>query len=168
MRWADEDDYPRVVDYFHGASDAYLLGMQVDRARLPARDEWLARLLADHRRADREKETCFTVWELDGARAGHSNINRLTFGEEAFIHLHFWQAASRRRGAGTSLFRRTAEMMVKRFQLRRLLCEPWAHNPAPNALLPKAGFRFVRSYWTTPGPINREQEVNRWEYLPGQ
>jgi RimJ/RimL family protein N-acetyltransferase len=41
-----------------------------------------------------------------------------------------------------------------------LFCEPFADNPAPNKVLPKLGFKFVKRYWTVPGQICPEQEVN--------
>ena len=50
------DEYQRMVDYFVGATDAFLAGMGVDRARLPAREAWLEAVMRDHGRPPREKE----------------------------------------------------------------------------------------------------------------
>jgi hypothetical protein len=58
--------------------------------------------------------------------------------------------------------RRSIEVFLRRFALAQLYCEPYAGNPAPNQVLAKVGFRFVRRYRTTPGLINSEQEVNRY------
>ena len=44
-----------------------------------------------------------------------------------------------------------------------LICEPYAHNQAPNGILPELGFTKVKTYRTIPGAINFEQQVNRWE-----
>jgi hypothetical protein len=44
-----------------------------------------------------------------------------------------------------------------------LICEPYARNKAPNAILPQLGFIKIKTYRTTPGAMNFEQEVNRWE-----
>jgi RimJ/RimL family protein N-acetyltransferase len=157
------DEYQVIVDYFLGAPEAYLRGMGVDPARLFGREEWLQRLWADHQRPDAEKETCFVIWEIDGVAAGHSNINKIRYGDEAFIHLHLWQPNLRRRGAGRELFRQSAEHFLERFRLKRLICEPFAGNPAPNRVVPRAGFRFIRCYLREAGGINFEQEVNRYE-----
>ncbi len=35
--------------------------------------------------------------------------------------------------------------------------------PTPNWTLPKIGFCLVKTYTTTPGFLNFEQEVNQWE-----
>ncbi len=156
-------EYEPIVDYFLGAKEGYLRGMGVDPARLLGRAEWLAKLAADLLRPDRDKEACFVFWEVDGAPAGHSNVNKLRYGDEAFIHLHLWQPDLRRQGRGTALFRQSAAYFMDRFELRRLVCEPFAGNPAPNRAVPRAGFRFIRCYRRPEGGINFEQEVNRYE-----
>jgi RimJ/RimL family protein N-acetyltransferase len=161
--FVDRDDYVAMVDYFHTADDAFLAGMGVDRAKLPAKDEWLARLAADHERADACKERAWVAWLADGARVGHSSIDTIAIGESARIHLHLWDARLRRAGLGAQLFARSIDHVVRRFQLRRVVCEPWAGNPAPNRTLVRLGFTFVRTYRTVPGAINREQDVNRYE-----
>ncbi|MDU6731579.1 MAG: GNAT family N-acetyltransferase, partial [Bradyrhizobium sp.] len=43
-----------------------------------------------------------------------------------------------------------------------LFCEPHAYNTAPNRALQKAGFRYVKTYKTVPGPMNYHQAVTRW------
>src|SRR5436190_1529697 len=54
-------------------------------------------------------------------------------------------------------------MGVERFNLQKLVCEPCAENPAPNRVLEKLGFAFVRRYRTIPGVIAYQQDVNRYE-----
>jgi len=72
----------------------------------------------------------------------------------------FTIAASR---SGTEFVRRSANFYFQRFNLRKLVCEPAADNPAPNRVLEKLGFAFIRRYKTTPGVIAYEQDVNRCE-----
>lgn len=160
------DEFERVVDYFLNADEAYLRGMGVDPVLLPERDVWLASLVADLERDDRKKKTCYVAWIHNGVPVGHSNINKIVYGEEAFIHLHMWRPELRNSGIGAEFFKRSAQMFLDRFELKRLVCEPWAENPAPNRVLLKTGFTFVRRYRTVPGPIQREQEVNRYELAP--
>jgi hypothetical protein len=50
-------DYERMVCYFHGASDASLLAMGVDRAKIPPRDRWLETLMADFTRPLAERQS---------------------------------------------------------------------------------------------------------------
>jgi RimJ/RimL family protein N-acetyltransferase len=59
--------------------------------------------------------------------------------------------------------RRSANFYFERFNLKKLVCEPWAGNLAPNRVLEKLGFRFVTRYRTIPGVIAYEQDVNRYE-----
>ena len=137
--------------------------MGVDPSLLPDRTSWLNMLVADLERDDREKKACYVGWIYNGETVGHSNVNQIRFGEEAYIHLHLWRSDLRKTGLGTEFFKRSAETFVDRFRLKRLICEPWAENPAPNRVLLKAGFKFVRKYRTVPGLIQPEQEVNRYE-----
>jgi [ribosomal protein S5]-alanine N-acetyltransferase len=165
--FASSLDYERVVDYFLGADSAFLLGMGVDPSLLPDRESWLRRLVADLERDDREKQACYLAWMYDDVAIGHSSLNKIAFGEEAYIHLHIWRPDLRRAGLGTEFFRRSVETFANRFRLKRLICEPWAENLGPNRVLLKAGFKLARRYVTVPGAINAEQEVNRYELVTG-
>jgi RimJ/RimL family protein N-acetyltransferase len=157
-------DYERMVGYFHGASDASLLAMGVDRAKIPPRGRWLETLMADFAKPLAERQSFYMCWSLDGAPVGHSNVNRLHYGHQAFVHLHLWHAVRHRQGLGLMFFRMSITEYVSRLRLHLIVCEPYAANPAPNRVLQKAGFHFVRTYRTTPGPLNFEQDVNRWEF----
>ena len=57
----------------------------------------------------------------------------------------------------------TLPFFFENFKLKKLYCEPYALNAAPNKTLTKAGFNFVKKYSTIPGSISFEQEVNQWE-----
>ena len=50
-----------------------------------------------------------------------------------------------------------------RFALPKIICEPKADNPAPNRLISQLGFKRIKTYTTTPGPINFEQTVHRYQ-----
>ena len=155
-------DYERVLDYFLGADEPFLRGMGVDPRKLPQRAAWLERLLPDLTRPDEQKQTFYLAWDYAGTRVGHCNVNPLVYGDHAYVHLHLWEAGTRRAGLGTEFLRRSIAVFLRRFALQRLYCEPYADNPAPNRVLVKAGFRFVERYRTIPGLINSEQEVNRY------
>lgn len=51
----------------------------------------------------------------------------------------------------------------KNLKLKKIYCEPYALIPAPNKTLEKVGFKFVKTYVTTPGRLNFEQPVYLWE-----
>jgi len=161
--FSSREEYELMLDYFYKADDPFLRGMGVDRLRLPERDKWLDELLADHEKPDAERDRFYLVWIFRGQRVGHSSINKIVLGDEAFIHLHLWNSQLRRGGLGTEFVRRSASFYFKRFNLQKLVCEPWAENPAPNRVLEKLGFALVRRYRTIPGVIAFEQDVNRYE-----
>ncbi len=158
--FAGRGEYEFMIDYFLDADAAFLEGMGVDTAKLPTRDEWIEAAMLDHDRADDEKERAYLAWLLDDELVGHSSINRIKVGEEATIHLHLWRSELRKSGLGTRFFEASVREFMGSFRLKRLYCEPFAGNPAPNRVVENLGFRFVKSYRTVPGPINFEQDVN--------
>lgn len=151
-----------MVDYFLGADPAFLRGMGVDPGKLPKREAWLKSALRDHERSDRDRQRFYLAWIHRGALVGHSSLNQVMIGEEAFIHLHLWVGGLRMHGLGTQFFRASATQFMRALQLKRIWCEPYAENPAPNRVLLKSGFRFVKKYRTVPGDINFEQDVNQY------
>jgi len=112
-----------MLDYFYMADDPFLRGMGVDRLKLPERNKWLDALLVDHEKPDAERDRFYLVWIFRGQRVGHSSINKIVPGDEAFIHLHLWKSQLRRGGLGTEFVRRSASFYFKRFNLQKLVCE---------------------------------------------
>ena len=160
--FAGRAEYEQMVDYFLDADDAFLHWMGVARSRLPSREEWISSALGDHDRPNREKNRAYLAWILDSVAIGHSSINRIQVGEEAFVHLHLWSRAHRQAGLGTTLFQLSVDRFAQDFSLKRLYCEPYSENPGPNRVLLKSGFCFVKRYRTVPGLINFEQDINQY------
>jgi RimJ/RimL family protein N-acetyltransferase len=100
---------------------------------------------------------------LNDQPIGHCNVNKIIFGEEAYMHLHLWQNNTRQKGMGATLVKKSIPFFFKNLKLKRLYCEPYALNPAPNKTLEKIGFQLVKEYVTVPGYLNFEQPVKRWE-----
>ncbi|HWY34787.1 MAG TPA: GNAT family protein, partial [Nitrosopumilaceae archaeon] len=103
---------------------------------------------------------------LNNKNIGHSNVNKIVFGEEAHMHLHIWSEDVRKKGVGAELVKLTIPYFFENLKLKKLYCEPYALNQAPNKTLQKVGFEFVKKYRTTPGWLNFEQEVNLWVIYP--
>ena len=162
LRELESDDIQWVVGYFWEAALEFLEAMGVDRAKLPARDEWQRIIHDDLARPLVARQFYYLIWEIDGTPVGHSNINKIVFGREAYMHLHLWRAAARRSGHGFHFIRESIARYFERFRLQNLFCEPYARNPAPNRLLTKVGFAHVQTYETIPGWINFPQTVKRW------
>lgn len=152
-----------MIRYFLDGDLKFLNGMGVDPKKLPSESAWFELLQDDFARPVQERQFYYLVWEVDGVPIGHCNINKIVYGEEAYMHLHIWKEEHRHRGCATHLLRPSIARFVETFALRKLLCEPYALNPAPNQTLPKFGFHLVKTYETTPGWITFHQPVNRWE-----
>jgi RimJ/RimL family protein N-acetyltransferase len=166
------------IDYFHDASDEHLRMLGVDRVRLPKRDAWLTFYEEDFARPVPERTNYSLVWEHGGSVVGFSSADRIVFGDEAFMHLHILNPLMRGKGLGAELVKESARTYFRALELERLFSEPNALNAAPNRTLQRAGFRFLFTHETTPGPINFPQLATRWvldrppksdsDPLPGQ
>ncbi len=150
------------IRYFHDASDDYLLALGVDRKLLPTPEAWRSFHERDYGRPLKEREHYSLLWELDGQAIGFSSLDHIDFGDQAFMHLHIVEPSHRRRGLGTSFVTLSASRYFEVFSLKRLYCEPNALNVAPNRTLQRAGFTYLLSHETIPGPINFRQVTTRW------
>lgn len=156
-------ELPLLADYWLGSPAAYLESMGVDVQKLPSRANFIAQISAQLALPPAERRSFALVWRLDGQPIGHCNLNPFVFGESGQLHLHIWQSEHRKQGLGLPLLQKSLPMFFDLLQLQQIYCEPYALNPAPNALLAKAGFNFIKSYRTIPGSINFEQEVKQWQ-----
>jgi len=159
--WQD-GDIPSVINYFLDASEAYIRGLGADPEKLPIYDKWYEALSKEVELSASEQSYFYTIWMLGEQPVGHCNVNFIEYGQKAHMHLHLWKTDTRRSGLGTSFVKKSVPLFFDRFDLKLLICEPYAENPAPNKTLPRAGFSFVKKYHTTPGPINFPQDVCRY------
>jgi len=156
-------DIPLIIAYWLESDPDFMKAMGVDLAKLPAKGQWQEMLEQQIRAPYDQKQSYCLVWLIDGQPAGHSNVNKIIFGEEAYMHLHLWHSGTRKQGAGTKLVRLSLPYFFRQLQLKKIYCEPYALNPAPNKTLPRLGFELVREYTTTPGFICFEQPVRLWK-----
>lgn len=152
-----------VADYWGNASDSHLLALGVDKAKLPTRDAWAETLTDQFHKSLSERHMFYLGWEYDGGLVGHSNLSPFTYGKTGMIHMHIWNEANRGQGIAKACLGQSISMFFKILNLEMIICEPYAKNKAPNKTLQSLGFRSVKRYLTTPGPINLKQEVNRYE-----
>ena len=156
-------DIDLIADYWLKSDSDFLISMGVDLSKLPIRNELVEMLKAQVNSSIQDKKSYAFIWELNGRQIGHSNVNRIEFGEVATMHLHLWKSENRKKGIGTELVKMTLPFYFEKLEIKKLICEPYALNPSPNRTLEKIGFEFVKKYRTIPGTLNFEQEVNRWE-----
>ena len=157
------EDIDAIVNYWHRCDNTSLLNMGVDKNKLPPTQD-LTQMLVDQLNTPfKTRQSYCIIWQIDGKPVGHCNTNPTIFGEEAFMHLHIWYAEERQKGVGTIFLKMTLPYFFERLQIKKLLCQPYALNPAPNKTLAKAGFEFVKEYITIPGYLNFEQAVKQWQ-----
>ncbi len=75
------------------------------------------------------------------------------------MHLHLWSDSVRQKGNGDQFVKMSLPYFFKNLQLKKVLCEPYAHNISPNRTLSKVGFGLKSTYTGIPGFLNFEQEV---------
>jgi RimJ/RimL family protein N-acetyltransferase len=156
------DQVGLVADYFHNSTPEHLETLGVDPTRLPARRDWHARYDAEYEKPVQERSTLLVIWELDGVAVGFSTADKIVYGKQAHMHLHIIDPQHRGSGIGAACVRKTADLYFAALALKLLFCEPNAFNVAPNRALQSAGFRYLKTYRTVPGPLNYHQAVTRW------
>ena len=161
-REIQEPDISAIVDYWLNAESSFLVTMGVDISKIPARNQLVQALSTQLNTSYEKKKAYCIIWEIDGQPIGHCNTNPVTFGQEAAMHLHIWNAVNRKKGIGHELVKMTLPYFFNNLQLKKLYSEPYALNPAPNKTLEKVGFELEKEYVTIPGPLNFEQPVKRW------
>jgi RimJ/RimL family protein N-acetyltransferase len=151
-----------VVRYFHDATPEHLETMGVDPTRLPPPDLWRERIRQQYHLPVEQRVALVVLWVRDDQPVGFSSCDKIIFGERANMHLHVLQPDDRRRGVGAECVRQSADHYFATLKLKTLFCEPNAFNVGPNRTLQAAGFKYVKTHMTVPGPLNYHQAVTRW------
>jgi len=163
VREIQHRDIEPLSDYWFRSRPEFLIGLGVDLSKMPSREEWKEMLNEQLDQSYEEKKSYCIIWLLDDEPVGHSNVNRIIFGEEAHMHLHIWKPGNRTKGLGLQFVKMTLPFFFQNMKLKKICCEPYALNPAPNRTMEKLGLEFIKEYITVPGFINFEQPVKHWE-----
>ena len=151
-----------IIEYFHTATPEFLDVMGVDPSRLPTRAAWRERYERDFALPVEKRSGFLTIWLRDNSPIGFSTTDKIVIGERANMHLHVIEPDKRNSGVGAQCVRQSVEIYFDTLKLKRLFCEPNAFNVAPNRTLQKAGFKYLKTHMTVPGPLNYHQPVTRW------
>ena len=151
-----------IIDYFHNATPQFLNSLGVDPARLPTRERWRERYDHEFGLGVEQRKSFLVLWALDATPIGFSTADKIVIGDQAFMHLHIFEAGRRQQGHGAALVRQTANLYFATLRINDLYCEPYALNVAPNRTLQKAGFKYLMTHECVPGPLQFHQPVNRW------
>lgn len=162
VREMTASEFEIVIDYFFKSTPEYLETLGVDPTRLPPPDGWRDRFQREQAKPIEQRTWLAVIWLRDNRPLGFSTSDKIIYGEQANMHLHVVDPELRGQGYGVECVRRSADIYFERLKLKRLFCEPYAFNVAPNRTLQKAGFKYLKTYMTVPGPLNFHQAVTRW------
>ena len=151
-----------VIKYWHSLSNSELLKFGADKTKFPKSNDWQQKLKDEIDKNAKQKQSYYLLWLLDEIPVGHSNIDKIKFGESAFIHLHLWKSNFRQKNLGFQFLQKTIPLFFKNFELEKLYCEPNSDNIAPNRVLEKLGFEFIKQSEKTPNWITFHQKVNEY------
>jgi RimJ/RimL family protein N-acetyltransferase len=151
-----------LIDYFHNSTPEHLDTMGVDPTRLLTRTQWREYYAEDYSKPIEKRRTFLVVWKSGATPIGFSSADKIVYGEEARMHLHILNPEHRKAGFGTMCVRQTVEIYFAALKLERLFCEPNAFNIAPNRTMQRVGFKYLKTYYTVPGPLNYHQAVTKW------
>ena len=157
------EDIDQITQYWLCANDDALSKMGVDKSKILSAPEWKKFLQEQIASPLNQKNSYCLIWLLNGKAVGHSNVNKIIFGESAYMHLHMWTSTARKKGAGLAFIKLCIPKFFEILKLKTIFCEPKSDNEAPNKTLAKVGFTFVKKHSCIPGWICFEQEVNLWE-----
>ena len=162
VRAMTEPEVDLIIDYFHAAPREHLELIGVDPALLPEPQAWRSYYAATFQQPVETRETLLLTWLDDERPVGFSSADKIAYGDRAHMHLHVTTPGDRRRGLGVEAVKRSVALYFEQLKLKRLFCEPHALNAAPNRTLRSAGFRYLKTHITVPGPLNFRQPVTRW------
>jgi RimJ/RimL family protein N-acetyltransferase len=151
-----------IIQYFQDSTPEHLETLGVDPSRLPPAENWRERLQRECALPVEQRTVMLVIWLSDDQPVGFSTSDKIRYGEQAHMHLHVTEPERRHQGTGVECVRRSADIYFERLKLKRLFCEPNAFNVPPNRTLQKAGFKYLKTHMTVPGPLNFHQAVTRW------
>src|SRR4051812_24493325 len=103
VREIREDDIEHIIHYWYDAQPGFLTAMGVDLSKMPPPEALKNYLTEPLLLPYHQKATYCIIWLAGDEAIGHCNVNKIIFGEEAYMHLHLWNPQGRKKGFGTSL-----------------------------------------------------------------
>lgn len=164
IRELQQSDIICIKDYWLNSSPEHLQGMGVEAAELGEKFTTFEEYMSQQLDLDYpEKSDYYLIGELNGQAVGHCYVNDITYGQEAAMHLHIWNTTVRKKGMGSTMVRQSIPLFFDKLAIKVLICEPYAHNTAPNKTLERIGFKFIKRHVAKAAGWSFSLEVNRWE-----
>jgi [ribosomal protein S5]-alanine N-acetyltransferase len=160
-----EKDFDVFINYWMELSPADIERIGVAADRLPSCEQMRAGLETMLSTPNDRANSFVLAWCINGEAIGHSSLKDIVAGECGNIHLHMWRADLRGKGYGPHLFCLAVLDFYRRFNLKRMICEPKADNPAPNRLLQRIGFPLVSTRIGAGSELGVICELNRYDIV---
>ena len=103
VREISQQDIVPLTQYWVGSNAAFMRGMGVDMNKMLNEEQWREMLSEQLSQPYSERKSYCIIWQVDGKAVGHSNVNKIIFGKEAYMHLHLWNTSVRKKRNGHSI-----------------------------------------------------------------
>ena len=122
-------EFDLIIEYFLGSTPEHLEMLGVDPMWLPAPEAWRERFRRESALPIERRAWIIVIWLLDNRPVGFSTSDKITFSEQANMHLHVTDAERRHQGIGSGMraaqlrhLFRTAEVETAFLRAKCLQC----------------------------------------------
>ncbi|MEN3952216.1 hypothetical protein [Iodidimonas sp. SYSU 1G8] len=131
-----EDDIEAIVHYWYTSGDDYLAYLGIDKTRLGAPDDTIARFRRALRDGDPDQRSLAFAITLDERLVGYTLLNRYA-PDNNFSHWHLIDPVARRTGISTALYPHRIAMYCDVCDMTRLTHQTRPRNIGVNRMLDK-------------------------------
>lgn len=151
-----------LVNYWLNSDQEYLRNIGVDTNKIPSANGFQKKFLDEIMTPRADKKSMLLFWKKEDTPIGHCNLNEIEYGKTANLHLHIWNQADRKTGAGTYLLNESVALFFINLKLEKIYCEPIASNAAANKILEKLGFSFIQKIRKASSNVAEVHDLNQW------
>ena len=99
-----------IVEYFLNSTPEHLEMLGVDPTRFPPAASWRERLRREAALPIEQRSAVLVIWLSDDQPIGFSTADKISFGEQANMHLHVIDLERRHQGIGADCVRRSVDL----------------------------------------------------------
>lgn len=140
----EEEDVPRIVDYWHQSDEKFLMSMGVDLTKLQSPDITAAKFIESVPANRSETSRITLTFKHDDKLVGYTNVN---FNQDGigFGHVHIIDPAYRQVGFVARFFEDAINVYKKEFGVRHLRFQTNKENRRINRYLEKLGYEIAET-----------------------
>jgi RimJ/RimL family protein N-acetyltransferase len=146
IRELQASDIDGIIAYFHFLSAADLAQIGIDDASLKREDDWKNWFEQNLYQSLNKLAAYFLVWELDEVMVGFTFVDRIVYGEDAYLYMYLIKPQLRKSGYGQKLLQQSIKTLFDQFKFDQLYCESSAINTQAQRALQACGFKYVKTH----------------------